>query len=293
MIRISDAYKIKIGFQGVKGAFSDAAIRLYYDSEEHKDELKGSGYETVGYEDFIKMLQDVDAGVLDMGFFPVENTTTGIIARTYDYFQYYNVYAVGEVVEPIIQNLIVIPGTKLEEIEFVGSHPEALSQCSKFFRDHPDLYSVSYMDTAKAVEDVKSFGLKSNAAIASALAAEINGMEILMPGIQNSDSNMTRFLAVTNHPDYPENADKVSIYFVTRHTSTALYNALGVFVSLGIDVLRLESRPIVTKTFEYCHYIDFRGNLNDPDVKEALRRLKYDCQELIVLGNYKSAPRAL
>lgn len=284
---------MKIGFQGVRGAFSDAAIRLYYESEEHKAELNGKGYETVGYDDFIKMLQDVDAGVLDQAFFPVENTTTGIIARTYDYFQYYNVYAVGEVVEPIIQNLIVIPGTRFEELETVASHPEALSQCSKFFRDHPDLYPVSYADTAKAVEDTKRINDKSIAAIASALAAEVYGMEILMPGIQNSDSNMTRFLAITNHPDYPENADKVSIYFVTRHTPAALYNALGIFASLGIDVLRLESRPIATRTFEYCHYIDFRGNLNDPDVKEALRRLEYDCQELIVLGNYKSAPLAL
>lgn len=284
---------MKIGFQGVRGAFSDAAIRLYYESEEHKAELNGKVYETVGYDDFIKMLQDVDAGVLDQAFFPVENTTTGIIARTYDYFQYYNVYAVGEVVEPIIQNLIVIPGTRFEELETVASHPEALSQCSKFFRDHPDLYPVSYADTAKAVEDTKRINDKSIAAIASAFAAEVYGMEILMPGIQNSDSNMTRFLAITNHPDYPENADKVSIYFVTRHTPAALYNALGIFVSLGIDVLRLESRPIATRTFEYCHYIDFRGNLNDPDVKEALRRLEYDCLELIVLGNYKSAPLAL
>lgn len=283
----------KIGFQGVRGAFSDAAVRLYYGSEEHKDELKDSGYETAGYNDFIKMLQDVNSGELDEAFFPVENTTTGIIARTYDYFQYYNVYAVGEVVEPIVQNLIVIPGTRLEDIKTVYSHPEALSQCSNFFRNNPDMKSVSYSDTARAVEYVKECGDRSKAAIASALAAEINDMEILEPAVQNSDSNMTRFLVITNSPDYPENADKVSIYFVTRHTPTALYNALGVFASLGIDVLRLESRPIVGKRFEYCHYVDFRGNLNEPDVEEALRRLKYDCRELLVLGNYKSSQFAL
>ena len=104
---------------------------------------------------------------------------------------------------------------------------------------------------------------------------------------------MTRFLVLSSSPDYPENANKVSVYFVTRHTPAALYNALGVFASLGIDVLRLECRPIATKRFEYCHYVDFRGNLNDPDVEEALRRLRYDCRELIVLGNYKSSPLAL
>lgn len=284
---------MKIGFQGVRGSFSDAAIRLYYGSEDHKDELKGSGYETVGYDDFIKMLQDVNAGVLDQAFFPVENTTTGMITRTYDYFQYYNVYAIGEVVEPIVQNLIVIPGTQLEDIKTVYSHPEALSQCSNFFRNNPGIKSVSYADTAGSVEYVKSCGDKSRAAIAGALAAELNDLEILESAVQNSDSNMTRFLVVTSRPDYPGNADKVSVYFVTRRTPAALYNALGVFASLGIDVLRLESRPIVGKAFEYCHYVDFRGNLNDPDVEEALRRLKYDCLELIVLGNYKSSPLAL
>lgn len=284
---------MRIGFQGVRGSFSDAAIRLYYGSEEHKDELKDSGYETVGYDDFIKMLQDVNAGVLDEAFFPVENTTTGIIARTYDYFQYYNVYAIGEVVEPIIQNLIVIPGTRLEDIKTVYSHPEALSQCSSFFRKNPGIKSVSYSDTAQSVEYVKSCGDKSKAAIAGALAAEIHDMEILEPHVQNSDSNMTRFLIITNRPDYPENADKVSIYFVTRHTPAALYNVLGVFASLGIDVLRLDSRPIVARRFEYCYYVDFRGNLNDPDVEEALRCLKDVCQEFLVLGNYKSSPGAL
>ena len=285
--------KTRIGFQGVRGAFSEAAVRLYFDSDEHNDELKDHGYETVGYSDFIKMLQDVNDGTLDMAFFPVENTTTGIIARTYDYFQYYNVYAIGEVVEPIVQNLIVIPGTRPEEIRTVYSHPEALSQCSAFFRKNPEIKTVSYEDTALAVEYVKNCGDKSKAAIASELAAEINDMEILEPHVQNSDSNMTRFLVLSSSPDYPENANKVSVYFVTRHTPAALYNALGVFASLGIDVLRLECRPIATKRFEYCHYVDFRGNLNDPDVEEALRRLRYDCRELIVLGNYKSSPLAL
>ena len=126
---------MKIGYQGVRGAFSEAAIRLYCEKEKDDSRrLIDPDYEAVGYSDFIKMLQDVNSGAIDLAFFPVENTTTGIIARTYDYFQYYNVYAVGEVVEPIVQNLIVIPGTKLEEVSTVYSHPEALSQCSRFFR---------------------------------------------------------------------------------------------------------------------------------------------------------------
>ena len=283
---------MKIGYQGVSGAFSEAAIRLYF-NEEEKNGAEIPDYEPVGYRDFITMLQDVDAGRLDYAFFPVENTTTGIISRTYDYFQYYNVYAVGEVVEPIVQNLIVNPGTALEEVRTVYSHPEALSQCSKLFRDYPEMKSVVYEDTALAVKYVKESGDKGKAAIASALASEIYDMEILMAGVQNSNSNMTRFLVVGNREEYPDDANKVSIYFVTKHVPGALYNVLGVFASLGINMLKLESRPIVGKVFEYCFYLDFSGNLKDPDVEEALRRLKYDCLELIVLGNYKSSPLAL
>lgn len=284
---------MKIGYQGVRGAFSDSAIKTYIRSEEGKSLGISEEDEKIGYSDFIHMLQDVDAGKLDYAFFPVENTTTGIIARTYDYFQYYNVYAVGEVVEPIIQNLIVIPGTKIEDIKEVYSHPEALSQCSSFFRANPDVKSVAYEDTALSVEYIKSAGSREKAAIASALAAEIYEMEILKEGIQNSGSNMTRFLIISGREEYSEDADKVSIYFVTKHVPGALYNALGVFASLGINVLKLESRPIVGKVFEYCFYLDFAGNLSEQDVAEALRRLKYDCLELIVLGNYKSSPLAL
>ena len=280
---------MKIGYQGVRGAFSEAAIKLYYETENIKD----ADDEPIGYGDFIKMLQDVDSGELDCAFFPVENTTTGIIARTYDYFQYYNVYAVGEVVEPIVQNLIVNPGTKLEDIKNVYSHPEALSQCSMLFRKHENMKSVVFEDTALAVEHVKSRGRSDEAAIASALAAEINDMEILIPGVQDRNNNMTRFLIISNKEEYADDADKVSIYFVTRHVPGALYNALGVFAALGINVVKLESRPIVGKVFEYCFYLDFEGNLKDPDVAEALRRLKYDCLELLVLGNYKSSPLAL
>ena len=114
-------------------------------------------------------------------------------------------------------------------------------------------------------------------------------MEILLPNVQDSDVNMTRFLCVSAKEKYPDDADKVSIRMVTAHTPGALFNALGVFASLGINVLKLESRPIFGRVFEYCFYLDFAGNLNDPNVKEALRRLEYDCSELNVFGNYKAA----
>ena len=276
--------RMRIGYQGVSGAFSEAALKKYFGDIE---------CETVCYSDFKDMFADVEKGIVDYAMFPVENTTTGIIARTYDYFHEYKVHAVGEVVVPIRECLIVNPGTRLEDIVKVYSHPEALSQCKDLFRRYPHMKPVAYEDTALSVGYIKEEGDLTKGALASRLAAEIYDMEILEEDVQDNDANMTRFLCVTNRDIVSEDADKVSIRMVTGHTPGALYNALGIFASLNINVLKLESRPIVGKVFEYCFYLDFAGNINEPDVREALRRLDYDCRELNVFGCYKSDPLAL
>lgn len=271
---------MKVGYQGVKGAFSEGAVKIFF---------KGEEYEDIGYSDFISIFEDVESGKLDYAMIPVENTTTGIIARTYDHFQNYNVSIVGELVLPIRECLIVNPGTGIEDIKEVYSHPEALNQCQGLFVKYPQMTSCAYEDTALSVGYIKENGDKSKAALASELAAEVYGMEVLIPNVQDSDVNMTRFLCLTVTDDYPDDADKVSIRMVTAHKPGALFNALGIFASLGINVLKLESRPIFGRVFEYCFYLDFAGNMNDANVKEALRRLEYDCSELDVFGNYKAA----
>lgn len=271
---------MRVGYQGVSGAFSETAVKEFF---------KGKDYEDVGYSDFISMFRDVESGALDYAMFPVENTTTGIIARTYDHFQSHNVHIVGEVVVPIKECLIGNPGTKIEDITEVYSHPEALKQCEELFQTYPKMTPHAHEDTALSVSYIKDLGDKTKAALASELAAETYDMEILIPHVQDNDVNMTRFVCVTNKDEYPEDADKVSIRMVTAHTPGALFNALGIFASLRINVLKLESRPIFGRVFEYCFYLDFAGNLKDPDVEEALRRLNYDCSELHVFGNYKAA----
>ncbi len=271
---------MKIGYQGVEGSFSETALRQYFAS---------AVYEEQGYREFIAMFQDLEKGLLDYALFPVENTTTGIIARTYDYFQYYKVYAIGEIVLPIHHSLIVKPGTKIEDLTEVYSHPEALSQCQGLFRHHPKLKPVVYEDTALSVHYIKESTGNHKAALAGELAAQLNDMEILLHDVQDNDANMTRFLVVSNKEEYTDDADKISIRIVLKHVPGALYHALGIFASKDINVLKLESRPIPGKVFEYCFYLDFAGNIHDPDVKEVLRRLEYDCLDLKVFGNYKAA----
>ena len=271
---------MKVGYQGVRGAFSETAVKMFFGDR---------NYEDVGYSDFISVFEDLKSGKLDYAMLPVENTTTGIIARTYDHFQRYNVHAIGEAVVPIHECLIVNPGAKIEDITEVYSHPEALSQCQELFKRYPWIKPHAHEDTALSVSYIKDTGDKTKAALASSLAAETYGMEILLPRVQDNDTNMTRFLCVSSREEYPADADKVSIRMVTGHTPGALYNALGIFAALDINVLKLESRPIYGRIFEYCFYLDFAGRIGDPDTDEALRRLRYDCAELDVFGNYKAA----
>ena len=270
---------MKIGYQGVNGAFSQMALRKYF---------AGKEFEESGYSDFVEMFKDVESGTLDYALFPVENTTTGIIARTYDYFQFYKVHAIGEINMPIRQNLIGLKNGSLEEVKEVYSHPEAISQCPSLFQNYPFMKPIVFEDTAKAVAYVKECGDPHKAAIASKLSADIYDMKILLNDVEDNDANMTRFLCVGNKEDHPEDADKISIMMVLKHIPGALYHALGIFASKNINVVRLESRPIRGKVFEYCFYLDFSGSLNDPDVCEVLRRLRYDCLDLKIFGAYKA-----
>jgi len=273
---------VKVGFQGNHGTFSEIAAMRYFE---------GQDYEQVPCTDFLSILSDVESGALDYALLPVENTTTGIIARTYDYFRTYDIHAIGEINVPIHHDLIVIPGTKIEEIREVYSHPEALSQCRNFFREHPWIQPVSDRDTAKSVEHVKEMNDPSKAALASSRAAEYYGMESLLTAVQDSSTNVTRFLCISKEETVSADADKISMSIILPHTPGALYNILGILARRGINILKLESRPIQGKMFEYLFFIDFEGNTKQREVKEVLHELQLRCAEAHLIGCYKHAER--
>lgn len=272
----------RVGYQGNHGTFSEIAALEYFAKEP---------IEAVGYKNFPSILEDVEKGVLDYAVLPVENTTTGIIARTYDLFQKYQIRAVGEINVPIHEDLIGLPSAKLEEIKEVYSHPEALSQCTNFFEAHPSIQTVPYQDTAKSVEYVKQQQDPSKAALGSWRAAEYYQLASLQKAVQDSATNMTRFLVITHKEETTEDADKISMMLILRHTPGALYNALGIISKRGINILKLESRPIQGRIFEYLFYIDITGNLKQKDIKEMLHELDQRCEKCIVFGNYKAAER--
>ncbi len=270
----------KVGYQGNHGTFSEIAALQYF---------QGQDMDAVGYKNFPSIMQDVENGTLDYEVLPVENTTTGIIARTYDLFQKYAIHIVGEINVPIQEDLIVVPGTKMEDIKEVYSHPEALSQCTGFFEAHPEIQEVPYQDTAKSVEYVKQMQDGTKAALGSWRASQYYQMESLQKAVQDSSTNMTRFFVITHEDQVVKDADKISMMLILRHTPGSLYNTLGIISKRGVNVLKLESRPIQGKLFEYSFYIDVTGNLNQKDIKEMLHELTQRCVECKVFGNYKAA----
>ena len=271
---------IKVGYQGTNGTFSEIAVMKYFE---------GTDYEPHSYRNFTDILNDCDNGILDCAMLPVENTTTGVITRSVDLFRNYGIHAIGEINVPIRQNLIVLPGTKLEDIREVYSHPEAISQCSGFFAEHPSIRAIAYQDTAKAAEYVKSQMDSSIAALGSVRAAEYYELEVLIPSVQDSNMNMTRFLCVSEQNYVAPDADKISLYFVVAHEPGSLYQVLGVLADHKLNMLKLESRPIPGQLFEYCFYVDFSGHLHDENVRSAMKEIRKRCSECRVLGCYKSA----
>ncbi|SJZ95748.1 prephenate dehydratase [Anaerorhabdus furcosa] len=272
--------KLKVGYQGEHGTFSEIAVCQYY---------KNIEIEQRSYKNFIDILNDLESGVLDTALLPVENSTTGIIYRTYDLLASRDVFAIGEQNVRIQENLIGIQGSKIEEIKEVYSHPEALGQCTGFFNTHPWMKPVSYQDTAKSVEFIKECNDPTKGALASYLAAEYYDCPILEKNVNDNALNTTRFLCVCKGERIVENANKISMYFVVNHEPGALYEVIKIFAENHLNMLKLESRPIQGRLFEYCFYIDFDGSLDNPVVQEVIAKVKGHCVEMKCLGSYRKS----
>lgn len=271
---------MRVGYQGVNGTFSEIAVNQYF---------KNQDFFSVNYKDFKNILNDVENGLIDYALIPIENTTTGIISRTYDLFKNYNIYVVGEINIKIEEQLLGIKGATLKDIKEIYSHPEALGQCSTFFGQNPNIKSIAFQDTAKSAEYVKNADDKSKAALASVLAKDYYGLEIIKENVQDNQNNVTRFFCISNKPEYSINANKISTMFILKHEVGSLFKLLELFYKNNINLLKLESRPIQGRLFEYCFYLDFDGNINEDKVKEVFSRIDEYCISYRLLGCYERA----
>ncbi len=267
---------IRTVFQGEHGAYAEAALYAFF----------GKDVETYHVETWRDAMEEITSGKADYAVLPFENSSAGIVSENYDLIAEYDVAIVGEQIIPIEHCLLATEEIPLSEIRQVFSHPQALMQCGSFLEEHRNMERISLKNTAVAAKKVADDGIRDQAAIASALTADLYGLKILKRGIQDVRSNSTRFLVVSRDKIYVEDSGKISISFEIPHESGSLYRVLSHFIFNGINMNRIESRPIKERKWEYRFFIDIEGNLKDSAVENALKGLNEETNRLKILGNY-------
>lgn len=267
---------IRVAFQGVEGAYSQAAVAKYF----------GESQSCFPVATFRDAMIAIEEGSADYAVLPIENSTAGSVTEVYDLLVEFENYIVGELVLPVSHTLAVFPGTKSTDIRTVFSHPQGLMQCGKYLEKHGNWQQISVANTAVAAKRVLADQRLDEAAICSEYAAKIYGLEILDTGINDERDNSTRFIVVTNQKVYLREGRKISLYFEIPHQSGSLYRILSHFIYNDLNMSRIESRPMEGRNFEYRFFVDVEGNLNDAGVKNAIRGLREEALNLRILGNY-------
>ena len=271
-----DRENIRVVFQGEEGAYSHAAMAAYF----------GDDVNCFHVPKFRDAMEAIAEGSADYAVLPIENSTAGIVTDNFDLLVDFENYIVAEQIVPVEHVLMAVPGTKLEDIKRVISHPQALSQCEGLCQEHRDWEPAAYGNTALAAKKVAKEGRHDQAAIGSAFAAKRFGLEILLSHVNDQEANATRFMIVTNQRVFVRDAGKISICFELPHSSGTLYNILSNFIFNDVNMTHIESRPIPGRSWEYRFFIDFEGNLNDPGVRNALRGIREEAINMKILGNY-------
>ncbi len=276
----------RVAFQGERGAFSEeAAVKLL-----------GEGIALVPRPTFEAAFAAIEDGAADYILAPIENSLAGSVHRSLDLLVDSRLSILAEVIIPVVHNLIGVPGAKFEDIAVVESHPVALAQCEQFFSAHPRLKRIATEDTAGSVREVMRAGDKTRAAIAGQRAAEMYGGLILREHLEDNRENYTRFLLLgaerAGANAELEDADKLSLVFQLDHRPGALYHALEPFARRNLNLLKIESRPVHGRPWQYRFYLDLQASRRDPEVAAALAELKALVVDLRILGSYPGAARA-
>ncbi len=266
---------MKVAFQGESGAYSEMAVYKFF----------GRKVEPLPCKDFREVFEAVNNNTAPAGVIPIENSIEGSVNQNYDLFLTYDLKVCGEVAVKLAHVLIGNPQAKLEDIETVYSHPQALAQCRSFLEKHKWEIIPAY-DTAGSVKLLKEKGLLSAAAIASEKAADLYDMKILAHDIADNLTNYTRFLVLAHEDAASTGDDKTSIIFSAKHEPGTLYHALGEFASRNINLTRIESRPTKKTAWQYNFYLDFEGHRTEKRCTEALQALEKYATFVKILGSY-------
>lgn len=269
---------MKVAFQGEIGAYSESAVYSFF----------GPSVEVKPCKNLSDVFESVKKGETPYGVVPIENSIEGSVNQTYDLFLEYNLKVSGEITLKIAHCLIAHPGTNINSIKTVYSHPQALAQCRKFL-EKLGCRLLSTFDTAGSVKMIKEEGLKDAGAIASQRAAEIYDMKVLAKEIGDTQNNYTRFFVLSKQDSSPSGEDKTSIIFSVKSIPGALYHTLEEFAVRDINLTKIESRPTKRTPWEYNFYLDFEGHRNEEKCQEALESIKDKTVFVKILGSYKAA----
>lgn len=272
-----------VAFQGELGAFGEEAVFSYF------------GETAVPYpcKSFADVFAAVAAGQVDFAVVPVENSQAGSINDNYDLLRQHDLFVVGEICHPVDQCLMALPGTRLEEITRVISHPQALAQCDAYLR-RMGVEIVATYDTAGSAKLIREQELKGVAAVAGRGAARRYELDLLAEAIQTVRENVTRFVVLSRTPAARgAGAQKTMLVMAVAHQPGSLYKAMGALASRGINLWKIESRPSRNRPWEYVFYLDFEGHRDDPAVREALAELAACTTFCKVLGSFTRDERSI
>ena len=272
----------KIGFQGKKGAYSEEALFKT---------MKALGIETFssqGYDDSEDVCEALEKGAIDHAILPVENSIAGLVSLNLDLLYARKFFATTETYLEINHHLLARPGVSIDQIKEVRSHPIALAQCHEYLK-RKHMKGIPIFDTAGAAEELSKSAEHVHAAIAGKWCADVYGLKIIDSNIQDQKKNITRFLMIKNDDGTnPTDHHKISLAFQVDHHPGALAGSLEAFHKYGINLTKIESRPIPSNPFAYVFFVDFMGNLELQSVKDGLAQLSDHTLSWKILGAYRT-----
>jgi prephenate dehydratase len=268
---------MRIAYQGEPGAFSEAAARHV-----------NADASLIPCKSFEDVFASVDGGPAGYGVLPIENSIGGSIHRNFDLLLDHELPIVGELEVRVVHHLLALPGVRLEEIKRIYSHPQALAQCDHFLRTLSGVEITATYDTAGSAKMIADQQMRDGAAIASARAGEVFNLVPLKSSIQDYERNVTRFLIIGRRPLSTDPPDKTTIVFTLTNEPGALFKALAAFALRGVDLTKLESRPIPERKWEYLFYADVAAARDNLPCARALAHLAEFAPMLRILGSYPS-----
>ena len=264
-----------VACQGVEGAYAQIACEKIFKSPF-----------IMYFKNFDAVFNAIDKGLCQYGILPIENSTAGSVKKVYDLMIHHNFSIVRTFRLKVDHNLLANPGTKLEDIKEIYSHEQAINQCSEYLHNFPNAKIIPMENTAVAAELVSKSGRTDIAALSSRACEELYGLECLAASVQDEKNNRTRFICISKNLEIYPGADKTSIMMILNHKPGALYKVLARMYVLGINVIKLESRPIPDREFEFMFYFDLETSIYSEEFVQLMCELEDLCEDFKYLGSY-------